>query len=204
MFSLFSSSSIVHPRHHHLHLHICTRSNFDQACVVFWIAHPFLLHIPFATMTVHGSSLTAASVHTAGAALQSQIKMYVPQIKKNIEGCKEKVAGLMQPAVDEIVALCINADQTYKKNFLGRRCGIHPENRARTGVDPFNAQKFGIEHLTAKLLRVQTRKSHGFQKGRTGSGCISPAKLHDKELRHVQRLSSEYSFPRCGIPPGYM
>ena len=46
----------------------------------------------------------------------------------------------MQPAVDRIVDVSLEADAAYRKNILGRNCGIHPENRAATGVDPFNAQ----------------------------------------------------------------
>ena len=94
-------------------------------------------------MAEHGQGhLTAASAHlTAASALASRIKFYVPKIYDIMKTCKDKVAGLMQPAVDEIVALCLGSDLAYKKNILGRHCGIHPENRARTGVDPFNAQK---------------------------------------------------------------
>ena len=38
----------------------------------------------------------------------------------------------MQPAVENIVALSMEADLAYRKNIIGRNCGIHPENRAKT------------------------------------------------------------------------
>ena len=83
----------------------------------------------------HPAPLTAASAHlTAASALASRIKYYVPKIYDIMKNCKDKMAGLMQPAVDEIVAICIGADLAYKKNILGRHCGIHPDNRAKTGV----------------------------------------------------------------------
>ena len=70
----------------------------------------------------------------------------------------------MQPAVDNIVALSLEADVAYHKHILGRHCGIHPENRGKTGVDPLNAQ-----NLTLKISLP-----HGLRKGLNGAGCISP------------------------------
>ena len=61
-------------------------------------------------------------------------------IQEIINGCKESSGGHMQPAVDKIVDLSLKGNAAYKKNIIGHRCGIHPENRAKTGVDPFNAQ----------------------------------------------------------------
>ena len=81
---------------------------------------------------------TAASAHLA-----NRIKYFVPKIYDIMKTCKDKVAGLMQPAVDEIVALCLGSDLAYKKNILGRHCGIHPENRAKNGCRPAQCPKFG-------------------------------------------------------------
>ena len=87
-------------------------------------------------MAEHGQGhITAASAHLAAAsALANRIKSFVPKIYDIMKTCKDKVAGLMQPAVDEIVAL------RHKKNILGRHCGIHPKHR---GLDPLSAQKLG-------------------------------------------------------------
>ena len=63
----------------------------------------------------------------------------------------------MQPAVDKIVAVSLEADAAYRKHILGRHCGIHPENRAKTGVDPFNAQNLTLEADSAE--RRQARPS---------------------------------------------
>ena len=77
---------------------------------------------------------------TAASALKKQIKIFVPQIYTCMQTCKEKTQGHMQPAVDAIVVLCLENNLAYKKMVLVRHCGIRPENRAKTGVDPFNAQ----------------------------------------------------------------
>ena len=96
-------------------------------------------------MAVHGHAhLTAASAHLAAAsALANRIKSLVPKIYDIMQTCKDKVAGLMQPAVDAIVALCLKNDLAYKKNILGRHCGIHPENRAKNGCRPAQCPQFG-------------------------------------------------------------
>ena len=92
-------------------------------------------------MAKHGQSFRSAE----SAQLDSNIQRVGPQLNEIMRTCKNKVAGLIQPAVDEIVDLCIKADLAYKKNILGRHCGIHPESRARTGVDPFNAQNLTLK-----------------------------------------------------------
>ena len=81
----------------------------------------------------------------AASALDNHVKTVVPQINSTVRTCKEKYEGHMQPAVDGIVALCLEMNLAYKKNILVRHCGIHPENRAKTGVDPFNAQSLVLK-----------------------------------------------------------
>ena len=50
----------------------------------------------------------------------------------------------MQPAVDKIVDVSLEADAAYRKHILGRHGGIHAENRAKTGVVTFNAQNLKL------------------------------------------------------------
>ena len=81
--------------------------------------------------------MTAAYGHTSAA--------YVPQIRKIITSCKDKDAGSLEPAVDQIVSLCLNTDLAYRKNILARHCGIHPRkpwwcSRRGACVDPVKAQ----------------------------------------------------------------
>ena len=89
----------------------------------------------------------------------------MPQIREIINSCEDKVAGSLQPAVDQIVNLCLSLDLAYRKNILARHCGIHPESRGQTGVDPVNAQDLTKQKIPAGVLRVQTRKANGFRKG---------------------------------------
>ena len=69
----------------------------------------------------------------------------VPKIAGIIAECKEKAEGTMQPTVDQIVKLCLDADLAGKKYIHGGNCGIHPSNRAGPGVAPFNAQALALE-----------------------------------------------------------
>ena len=79
------------------------------------------------------------------ATIAKCLKEVVPKVLAIMIVCKEKVAGTMQPAVDQIVKLCLGADLAVKKNIHGRNCGIHPANRAGPGVAPFNAQALALE-----------------------------------------------------------
>ena len=135
--------------------------------------------------------LTVASAHlTAASALAQRIKDTVLIITAIIKSCKDKYdCGLLQPAVDEIVQVCLKIDLAYKKNVLGRNCGIHPENRSKAGVDPFNAQNLALIISQQGYSESKLESPNGFRKSRTGTGCISPERIHVKELRHGQRLS---------------
>ena len=53
--------------------------------------------------------------------------------------------GLTQPAVDHIVDLCLLAQLAFCKHVMGRCCGTHPDNRAGSDVDPFNAQNLALK-----------------------------------------------------------
>ena len=66
----------------------------------------------------------------------------------------------MQPAVDNIVALSLEADVAYHKRILGRHCGIHPENRAKTGV----TLKISLQGYSESKLE----NPMGFEKALTG------------------------------------
>ena len=76
----------------------------------------------------------------AGSAhIVTSLSQTVPKIVDIMTSCNEKCTG-HQPAVDQIVKLCLDAGLAVKKNIHGRNCGIHPSSRAGTGVNPFNAQ----------------------------------------------------------------
>ena len=85
---------------------------------------------------------------SAEPALKRALEAVVPEIKAIICACKEKAAGITQASVDKIISLCLSSDLGSKRNVMGRRCGIHPENRAKTGVDAINAQ-----NLTLKISK---------------------------------------------------
>ena len=76
----------------------------------------------------------------AGTALETQLKQVVPQIQAIIDDCKLKPAGIMQPSVDKIVKMATESGLATKRIILARHCGVHPDNRGGSGVDPFNAQ----------------------------------------------------------------
>ena len=57
-------------------------------------------------------------------------------------------------------------------NILGRNCGIHPENRARTGVDPFNAQNLAKKISRQGYSGCKLENLMGFEKA-VGRGRLS-------------------------------
>ena len=82
-------------------------------------------------MAENGQSLLAAA--SAAASIPNNLIAWVPKIKEIIASCKEKAVGVLQPAVDEIVAICLAADLAYKKHILGRHCGVHPKTVQKPG-----------------------------------------------------------------------
>ena len=78
----------------------------------------------------------------------------------------------MQPAVDKIVAVSLEADAAYRKNILGRHWGIHPENRrAKTGVDPFNAQNLTLKISLQGYSESKLENPMGFEKAAPGTAA---------------------------------
>ena len=74
----------------------------------------------------------------------------------------------MQPAVEEIVALCLGNDLAYKKNILGRACGIHPDRRAGKGADPFNAPNLSLNISLQGYAESKLENPMGFEKAEAG------------------------------------
>ena len=108
----------------------------------------------------------------------------------------------MQPAVDKIVELCLENDAACKKYILGRRCGIHPDNRGRTGVDPLNAQNLTLKISRQGYSESKLENPMGFEKALTGPaasaqeafmaknfqlsmGCLKTIPPHDVEYLPV-------------------
>ena len=108
----------------------------------------------------------------------------------------------MQPAVDNIVALSLEAGVAYHKRILGRHCGIHPENRGKTGVDYRNAQNLTLKISRQGYSESKLENPMGFEKALTGPaasaqeafmaknfqlsmGCLKTIPLHDVEYLPV-------------------
>ena len=122
----------------------------------------------------------AATAAPAATALQGIIQNVVPKIKQIIEGCSAKTTGIMQPSVDKIVKLCLESGLAVKRNILGRNCGIHPENRARSGVDPFDAQNLALTISRQGYSETKLENPMGFEKALEGN-------LHDVHDKISQR-----------------
>ena len=120
--------------------------------------------------------MMAASPFPAASAQLREMEAAVQKINEIIRGCKEKTAGCMQPAVDEIVALCIKTDLAFKKNILGRHCGIHPANRARTGVDPLNAQNLALRISLQGYSESKLESPMGFERPTRGRRLHQPSR----------------------------
>ena len=108
----------------------------------------------------------------------------------------------MQPAVDKTVALSLEADVAYHKHILGRHCGIHPDNRGRTGVDPLNAQNLTLKISRQGYSEPKLENPMGFEKALTepaasaqeafmannfqlSMGCLKTIPPHDVEYLPV-------------------
>ena len=103
--------------------------------------------------------------------------------------CEHKVVGLIQPAVDEIVELCIEAGLAVHKKVTGRHCGIRLDSRAGTGVDPFNAQNLSLKISLQVFSETTLENPMGFEKAT------------DEELRAKQELFMATNFEEAN---GYL
>ena len=137
----------------------------------------------------HAMAKSYASAAPAASALQGTIQNIVPQIKEIIASCITKTAGIMQPSVEQIVKLCVDSGLAVRRNVLGRNCGIHPENRARSGVDPFNAQNLTLRISNQGYSETKLEDPMGFEKTLEGN-------LHD-----VQEKFNEQNYAEAG---GYL
>ena len=108
--------------------------------------------------------------------LATKLNFVVPKIKDILEDCREKQAGCTQPAVEKITKLCLEHDLAYQKNIHPRECGIHPENRARSGVDPVNAQQL-LNRITLQGYADSKLESPmGFEMAEAGTTAASAQK----------------------------
>ena len=115
-----------------------------------------------------------AMAASAASALMYNIRKVVPEIIEIMEACKTKTAGITQPSVDQIVKLSLDCGVAVRRNILGRNCGIHPENRAKSGVDPINAQNLSKQISNQGYSETKLENPMGFEKALEGE-------LHDKQ-----------------------
>ena len=133
------------------------------------------------------AGLYASMAAPAASALQGILAKIVPRIGEIIESCKKKKAGIMQPSVDKILKLCLEAGLAVKRNILGRNCGIHPENRARTAVGPVNAQNLTLKISNQGYSETKLEQPMGFEKAQDGA------------LRDEQEAFNEKMFAESGV-----
>ena len=124
----------------------------------------------------------AAMAAPAASALQSIIQNIVPKIKEIIEACITKTTGIMQPSVDKTVKLCLGSGLAVMRNVVGQSCGIHPENRARSGVDPMNAQNLVLKISKQGYSESKLENPMGFEKAEPGDAHDEQEKFNDNNF----------------------
>ena len=139
-----------------------------------------------------------AAFPSAAAAIENKLHFIVPQIRAIILRCGDKVSGIMQPSVDQIVQMCLDAGLAVKRNIMPRNTGIHPENRSGTRVDQANAQKLArkiwihgyseTKPVNPMVIEKQVEgEVHDYQQATNernfagGTGSISPSCFRDIE-----------------------
>ena len=126
----------------------------------------------------------------AGTALEKPLELIVPQIQAVMDECKQKPAGIMQPSVDKIVKMATGSGLASKRIILARHCGIHPDNRGGSGVDPFNAQNLVLKISKQGYSETKLEQPMGFEKALSGTHA------HD-----VQKTFNERNFAEAN---GYL
>ena len=120
----------------------------------------------------------------AESKFEHTLKVAVAEIRIIIDLCGRKGTGVMQPSVDKIVQMCLDVGLAERRNVMPRHTGIHPENRGKTGVDPFNAQKLTLNITIQGYSETKLENPMGFQKAAAG-------KLHDEQRAFNERNFAE-------------
>ena len=101
----------------------------------------------------------------------------------------------MQPSVDQIVQMCLDAGLAVKRNIMPRNTGIHPENRGKTGVDPFNAQRLALKISMQGYSETKLESPMGFEKAAAGPLHDYQEAFNEQKFRGGQRLYYAHSLP---------
>ena len=151
--------------------------------------------------------MTGMSLHAAASAqgqLMNAIRRVKPTIQQIIQDCHDAEGRSLQPGVDKIVLLCLDADVAYKKNILGRHCGIHPENRGQTGVDAINAQNLTLKITLQGYSETKLENPMGFEKATPGPAASAQENfmlrnflLADGYLKTIPSRDVEYLPVTC-------
>ena len=107
----------------------------------------------------------------------------------------------MQQALEEIIALCIEEGFAYKKNVQGYQCGIHPENRAKSGVDPVDAQNLALKISQDGYTEAKLEITMCFEKAQAGTPAASAMgknfEFSEGYLRNVPFQDAQYLPVTC-------
>ena len=96
----------------------------------------------------------------------------------------EQPKATMQPSVDEIVKMCLQSGLAVRRNVLARNIGIHPANRACTGVDPVHAQNLTLQISKQGYSETKLEQPMGFEVAEAG-------KLRAEQQAFNERHSAE-------------
>ena len=136
------------------------------------------------THLIMADTLKPKAAVSAASALAESIKVTVPRIYEIIEACKAKAEGITQPSVDEIVRICLQSDCAFRRNVMAHNCGIHPENRAKTGVDAINAQHLAYKISVRGYSETKLENPMGFEKALEGQ-------LQEDQMKFIGRNYKE-------------
>ena len=137
------------------------------------------------------------AMHSAESALFTQgigesLAYLVPQIRHAITKCQEASNAHMQPTVDQIVEMCLANNLAVRRNIQLRNTGIHPENRAKTGVDQLNAQALALKISLQGYSEAKLENPMGFEKAAPGTPAAS---AQEKFMENNFKLASGYLNP---------
>ncbi len=98
------------------------------------------------------AGLYASMAAPAASALQGILAKIVPQIREVIESCKKKTAGIMQPSVDKIVKLCLEAGLAFKPEYIRAELWDTPGEPGSHGGGPSQCTEPDANKFETRLL----------------------------------------------------
>ena len=137
-----------------------------------------------------------ARLPSGSATIGNALMEVVPKIEAIMSVHNETLERTMQPAVDQIVKLCLDAgpDLAVKKNIHCRNCGMHPSSRAGKGVALFHAHALALKVVQQGYSETKLENPMCFEKAASAHLQEKLKEFNEKHFEQAGGLLKEIPY----------